>query len=225
MPCNIAILASGSGTNAQAMIDKVTAGLLDVNIALIICNRPGAGVIARAQKAGVPCLVLDHNTFPDRESYDLKLVEALHAAGVELAVLAGYMRLLSAAFLTAFRGRVINLHPALLPSFPGVHGGRDALAYGVRISGCTVHFVEEQMDSGPVIIQAAVPVNPDESEETLMERIHAMEHRIYPQAVQWLAQGRISIHGRQVHLAPGTASPAVNNNDGCLIWPPLEEGF
>ncbi len=225
MPCNIAILASGSGTNAQAMIDKVAAGLLDVNIALIICNRPGAGVIARAQRAGVPCLVLDHSTFPDRESYDLKLVEALHAAGVELAVLAGYMRLLSATFLTAFHGRVINLHPALLPSFPGIHGGRDALAYGVRISGCTVHFVEEQMDSGPVIIQAAVPVNPDESEETLMERIHAMEHRIYPQAVQWLAQGRISIHGRQVHLSPGTASPAVNNNDSSLIWPPLEEGF
>ena len=224
MPCRIAILASGSGTNAQAMIDKAAEGLLDVNIALIICNRPGAGVIARAEKAHVPCLVLDHTSFPDRESYDLRLVEELHRAGAELAVLAGYMRLLSGAFLKAYRGRVVNLHPALLPSFPGVHGGDDALAYGVKISGCTVHFVEEQVDSGPVIIQAAVPVNAGESEDALMNRIHAMEHRIYPQAVQWLAQGRVSVRGRQVHLAPGAARPAAREGDW-LVWPPLEEGF
>lgn len=224
MPLNIAILASGNGTNAQAMMDKAAAGLLDVNIVTVICNRPGAGVIARAQKAGVPCVTLDHTTASDRESYDLRLVEELHRAGTELAVLAGYMRLLSGSFLRAFRGRVINLHPALLPSFPGLHGGADALAYGVKLSGCTVHFVEEQMDSGPVIIQAAVPVNAGEPEEALMGRIHALEHRIYPQAVQWLAQGRISVQGRQVRLAPGTAAPARRDGEW-LVWPPLEEGF
>ena len=224
MPLNIAVLASGSGTNAQAMMDKAAAGLLDVNIVLIVCNRPGAGVIARAEKAGIPCRVLDHKAFPDRESFDMRVAGELRRAGADLVVLAGYMRLLSRAFLQAFQGRVINLHPALLPSFPGVHGGADALDYGVKISGCTVHFVEEEMDSGPVIIQAAVPVNAGEGEASLMARIHAMEHRVFPQAVQWLAQGRIRLEGRQVRLAPGAARLAPRDGDW-LVWPPLEEGF
>ena len=151
MPLNIAILASGSGTNAQAMIDKAAQGVLDVNIALIVCNRPGAGVVSRAEKAGIPCLVLDHTSFPDRKSFDARMVEALREAGAELVVLAGYMRLLTPVFLEAFAGKVINIHPALLPSFPGVHGGADAVNYGVKVSGCTVHFVEEKRpcaDSG-----------------------------------------------------------------------------
>ena len=134
------------------------------------------------------------------------------------------MRLLSPVFLDAFSGRVINIHPALLPSFPGVHGGADALEYGVRISGCTVHFVEEKMDGGPVIIQAAVPVNPGEDVDDLMQRIHAMEHRIYPQAIQWLAQNRISVWGREVHVAPGSAVATVPDGQW-LVYPPLEEGF
>ena len=142
MPLNIAILASGSGTNAQAMIDKAAQGVLDVNIALIVCNRPGAGVVSRAEKAGIPCLVLDHTSFPDRASFDARMVEALREAGAELVVLAGYMRLLTPVFLEAFAGRVINIHPALLPSFPGVHGGADAVNYGVKVSGCTVHFYQ-----------------------------------------------------------------------------------
>jgi len=224
MPLNIAILASGSGTNAQAMIDKAAQGTLNVRIALIICNRPGAGVVARAEKAGVPCLVLDHKSFPDRESFDARMVEVLRAAGTELVVLAGYMRLLTPAFLEAFAGRVINIHPALLPSFPGVHGGADALAYGVKLSGCTVHFVEEKVDSGPVLIQAAVPVNAGESVDELMARVHEMEHRIYPQAVQWLAEGRIRVQDRQVHLAPGETPRAPYDGDW-FVWPPLEQGF
>ncbi|MBQ9405356.1 MAG: phosphoribosylglycinamide formyltransferase [Desulfovibrio sp.] len=224
MACTIAILASGNGTNAQAMIDKIAFGALDATIALIICNRPGAGVIQRAAKAGIPCLVLDHRQFADRESFDMRMAEELRAARVQWIVLAGYMRLLSPAFLQAFRGRVINIHPALLPSFPGLHGGADALAYGVKISGCTVHFVEEQVDSGPVIIQAAVPVHAQESVDELMQRIHAMEHRIYPQAVQWLAEGRIAVVGRQVCLTPGSKKPASRSGDW-LVWPPLEEGF
>ena len=140
------------------------------------------------------------------------------------------MRLLSSAFLAAFAGRVVNIHPALLPSFPGVHGGADAQSYGVKISGCTVHFVEEKVDSGPVIIQAAVPVNAREDLDDLMRRIHAMEHRIYPQALQWFAEGRISTRGRQVHLASDARAvrpprPDVRPDGPWLVWPPLEEGF
>ncbi|WP_291439155.1 phosphoribosylglycinamide formyltransferase [Desulfovibrio sp.] len=224
MPLNIAILASGSGSNAQAIIDKAAAGVLDVNVCCIICNRPGAGVIERAARAGIACVVLDHKAHPDRESYDRTVVQHLQEHGTELVVLAGYMRLLSPVFLDAFSGRVINIHPALLPSFPGVHGGADALEYGVRISGCTVHFVEEKMDGGPVIIQAAVPVNPGEDVDDLMQRIHAMEHRIYPQAIQWFAQNRISVWGREVHVAPGSAAATVPDGQW-LVHPPLEEGF
>ena len=224
MPLNIAILASGSGSNAQAIIDKAAAGFLDVNVCCIICNRPGAGVIERAAKAGIACVVLDHKAYPDRESYDRAVVQHLQKYDARLVVLAGYMRLLSPVFLDAFSGRVINIHPALLPSFPGVHGGADALEYGVRISGCTVHFVEEKMDGGPVIIQAAVPVNPGEEVDDLMQRIHAMEHRIYPQAIQWLAQNRISVWGREVHVAPGSAVATVPDGQW-LVYPPLEEGF
>lgn len=224
MPLNIAILASGSGSNAQAIIDKAAAGILDANVCCIICNRPGAGVIERAAKAGIACVVLDHKAYPDRESYDRAVVQHLQKYDARLVVLAGYMRLLSPVFLDAFSGRVINIHPALLPSFPGVHGGADALEYGVRISGCTVHFVEEKMDGGPVIIQAAVPVNPGEDVDDLMQRIHAMEHRIYPQAIQWLAQNRISVWGREVHVAPGSAVATVPDGQW-LVYPPLEEGF
>ncbi|MDO5484108.1 MAG: phosphoribosylglycinamide formyltransferase [Desulfovibrionaceae bacterium] len=224
MPLKIAILASGSGTNAQAMIDKAAAGLLDVDIRLVCSNRPGAGVLERAARAGLPHLALDHKSFADRASYDARLAEVLLEHGADYVVLAGYMRLVTAAFLEAFAGRVVNIHPALLPSFPGVHGGADAQAYGVKLSGCTVHFVEEQMDSGPVIIQAAVPANAGEDLDALMNRIHAMEHRIYPQALQWLAEGRISIQGRQVHLAPSTR-PAITPDGPWLVWPPLEQGF
>ena len=224
MPLNIAILASGSGTNFQAMVDAVRRGALDADIRLVICNRPGAGVIERAARAGIACVVLDHKAYPDRESYDRAVVQHLQKYDARLVVLAGYMRLLSPVFLDAFSGRVINIHPALLPSFPGVHGGADALEYGVRISGCTVHFVEEKMDGGPVIIQAAVPVNPGEDVDDLMQRIHAMEHRIYPQAIQWLAQNRISVWGREVHVAPGSAVATVPDGQW-LVYPPLEEGF
>lgn len=224
MPLNIALLASGGGTNAQAMIDKAASGILDVDIRLIVSNRPGAGVIERARKAGLPFLELDHTAHADRESFDRVLIAALRESGAQLIVLAGYMRLLTPAFLEAFAGRVINIHPALLPSFPGVHGGADALAYGVKISGCSVHFVEEKVDSGPVIIQAAVPVNAGEDLGSLMRRIHALEHRIYPQALQWLAEGRISAQGREVRLAPGKRRRLAPDGDW-LVWPPLEQGF
>ena len=153
-----------------------------------------------------------------------RFVDAIKASGAEYVVLAGYMRLLTSTFLQAFPGRVINIHPAILPSFPGAHGGPDAQAYGVKITGCTVHFVEELVDSGPVIIQAAVPANAGEELDDLMNRIHPLEHRIYPQALQWLAEGRLRVEGRQVFLAPADRK-TVTPDGPWLVWPPLEEGF
>ena len=209
MALKIAILASGSGTNAQSMIDKAAQGVLDIDIRLIAGNRPGAKVFERAEKAGIPHVYIDHKAFADRESFDREMVAAIKASGAEYVVLAGYMRLLTSTFLQAFPGRVINIHPAILPSFPGAHGGPDAQAYGVKITGCTVHFVEELVDSGPVIIQAAVPANAGEELDDLMNRIHPLEHRIYPQALQWLAEGRLkkaSSHPVHIRAGEGHAS-------------------
>ena len=200
------------------MIDKAAQGVLDIDIRLIAGNRPGAKVFERAEKAGIPHVCIDHKAFADRESFDREMVAAIKASGAEYVVLAGYMRLLTSTFLQAFPGRVINIHPAILPSFPGAHGGPDAQAYGVKITGCTVHFVEELVDSGPVIIQAG------EELDDLMNRIHPLEHRIYPQALQWLAEGRLRVEGRQVFLAPADRK-TVTPDGPWLVWPPLEEGF
>ena len=227
MALNIAILLSGFGSNFQAIQDKIEAGVLDARICLVASNKPEARGLERARAANLATWAEPHQNYPDRESFDRALGDALEAAGVQLVVLAGYMRLLSKDFLERFKGRVINIHPALLPSFPGVHGAADAVAYGVKISGVTVHFVEEIMDSGPVIIQAAVPCIPGESPDELQARIHKQEHRIYPQAIQWLAEGRISLggeNGRMASLAPGKAAPALAES-GVLVYPPLEEGF
>lgn len=225
MSLPIAIVASGNGTNAQAMIDLMRAGILDVDIRLVFCNRPGAPVIDRAKKAGLPWKMIDHTTFPEREGFDRAMAEAIRASGAELVVLAGYMRLLTDAFLNAFPHRVLNIHPSLLPGFGGsVHAGADAVRYGVKLSGCTVHIVEMAVDSGPVIIQAAVPCNAGDSEEELMTRVHRMEHRIYPQALQWFAQNRIRVDGRQVYVAPAKIERAAIREDS-FVWPPLEKGF
>ena len=225
-PLRIGILASGTGSNARRLFELHKAGLLDIDPVLLICNRPGAGVLEVAAAAGVPALLLDHRQEPDRERYDRSLVDALRRAGVELVVMAGYMRLVTSHFLHSFPGAVINIHPALLPSFPGVRGTADALEYGVRLSGCTVHFVDEIMDHGAIIIQAAVPVKHEEDPAALQERIHALEHRIYPQAVQWIADKRLQLKGRQVHLLPpASAVEQVKNEAECLIWPPLEHPF
>lgn len=224
MALKISILASGAGSNAQAIIDKIKSGILDAEIALIFSNKPDAKVLERARNAGLPNACLDHKQFNDRVSFDLALLDILRESGCELVVMAGYMRLLSKSFLDGFNGPVLNIHPAILPSFPGTHGAEEALRYGVKLSGASVHFVEEKMDSGPLIIQGAVPVNAGENEESLKNRIHAIEHRIYPQAVQWLAEKRIRQEGRQVFLAPSNKKKFVPDGNW-LIWPPLEEGF
>ena len=195
------VLISGSGTNLQAILDRIAAGSLDACIGVVIANRATAAGLERARAAGVPTRVLDHRAYAPREAYDAALVEALRGAQVELVVLAGFDRLVTGVLLGAFPGRVMNIHPALLPAFPGLHAQRQALEYGVRIAGATVHFVDEETDHGPIILQGAVVVAPDDTEETLARRILDVEHELYPAAIQLFAEGRLSIDGRSVRIS------------------------
>jgi phosphoribosylglycinamide formyltransferase-1 len=197
-PLPLAVLVSGSGTNLQAILDAIAAGRLDATVRVVVSNVAGVAALARAEAAGVPTLVIDHRSFPDREAFDTRIVQALRERQVELVVLAGFNRLLSPVLIRAFPMSIINIHPALLPAFPGLHAQRQALTYGVRIAGATVHFVDEETDHGPIIIQAAVPVLPGDDEASLGARILAEEHRIYPEAIQLLAEGRLRVAGRHV---------------------------
>ena len=194
----LGVLISGSGTNLQAIIDAIGRRELNAEIRLVISNRADAYGLQRARQAGIRTLVLDHRGFPSREAYDTQLLAELTTADVELVILAGFMRLLSSVMLRAFPNRIMNIHPALLPSFPGLHVQKAAVEYGVRFSGCTVFFVSEGVDDGPIIIQAVVPVYPDDSEETLAARILAQEHRIYPRAIALFQEGRLEVSGRRV---------------------------
>ncbi len=197
----IAVLASGSGSNLQSIIDNVNIGYLPVEIAVVLSNKADAYALERAEKAGIKTAVVSHKDYATREEYDAKIVEILQAEGVETVVLAGYMRLVTNVILDAFPNRVLNIHPALLPSFPGTHGQRDAFNYGVKVSGCTVHFVDSGMDSGPIILQAPVPVLDDDTEDTLKARILEQEHIIFPLAIKLLAEGKLTIDGRKVKIA------------------------
>ena len=208
----VGVLVSGSGTNLQAIIDRCAAGHLDCRIGMVVSNRPGVRALERATAAGVPTRVVDHRSFKQREEFDAALADALREAGVELVVLAGFDRLITRVLLGAFPDRVINIHPALLPAFKGLHAQRDALEYGVKLAGATVHLVDEQTDHGPIIVQGAVAVGPDDTEETLRERILGVEHEIYPAAIQLFAEGRIEVSGRRVIVRgdrPGTASTLI----------------
>jgi phosphoribosylglycinamide formyltransferase-1 len=215
-PVSIGVLISGGGTNLQAIIDAIEAKRLDAKIAIVLSNRADAFGLTRAQNHGLATQVLDHKAYPSREAYDRAVVDILCGRGVELVVLAGFMRLLSPVFIKAFSNRIMNIHPALLPSFPGLHVQRKAIEHGVRFSGCTVHFVNEECDEGPIIIQAVVPVFPDDTEETLAARILRQEHRIYPRAIQLYAEGRLHVSGRRV-LVDGLD----NDETQALIQPPL----
>lgn len=208
---SVGVLISGSGTNLQAILDRVADGALACRVAVVLSNRPAAAGLDRARRSGVPTRVLEHRAYPSREAYDAALVEALQTAGVELVALAGFDRLVTRVLLGAFPQRVMNIHPALLPAFPGLHAQRQALAYGVRIAGATVHFVDEQTDHGPIILQGAVAVRPDDTEETLAQRILEVEHAIYPAAIRLFAEGRLAIEGRNVLIAgaPRHASPLL----------------
>jgi len=212
----LGVLISGSGSNLQAIIDNIEKGALKAAIKIVICNKPDAFGIDRAQKHGLPVHVLKHEDFSTREDFDTELIRILKSNEIDLVVLAGFMRILTPAFLKAFPQKIINIHPALLPSFPGTHGQKDAFEYGVKFSGCTVHFVDEGVDSGPIIIQSVVPVFPEDTRDTLAARILKEEHRIYPQAIQFIADGKVAIAGRKVQIKDAQEPPSV-----ALHNPPL----
>lgn len=196
----LGILCSGRGTDLQSIIDAVAEGRLSAEIAVVLTDKPDVMALERAEKAGIRNVCVNRKEFPDRQPFEEALVRELQAAGATLVILAGFMRILSPYFVRLYSGRIMNIHPALLPSFGGAHAHRDVLAYGVKISGCTVHFVDEGMDSGPIILQAAVPVYDDDTEETLGARVLEQEHIIYPKAIQLYCEGRLQVEGRHVRI-------------------------
>jgi phosphoribosylglycinamide formyltransferase-1 len=202
MKKRIGVLLSGRGSNLEALAESVTAGRIpDAEIAIVLSNREGAPGIERALGRGIAARAIPSKGL-EREAYDRMIVEALRGAQLELGCLAGYMRLLSSYFVAAFPGRILNVHPSLLPAFPGIEAQKQALEHGVKYSGCTVHFVDEVLDAGPIVLQAAVPVRDEDTEDTLAERILREEHRIYTEAVRIVLEGRYRIEGRRVLTAP-----------------------
>lgn len=194
----LGVLISGRGSNLKAILDAIASGSLNAEVALVLSNRRKAGGLEIARNAGVPTAVLSHRSFPDRESYDTAIVKQLREHRVDVVCLAGFMRIVSPVLLQAFPDRVVNIHPSLLPAFKGLDAPCQALDYGVRIAGCTVHFADETLDTGPVLLQAAIPVRDDDTHETLTERILTLEHRIYPKAIGLLLDGGIRRQGRRV---------------------------
>jgi phosphoribosylglycinamide formyltransferase 1 len=199
---SLAVLISGRGSNLQAIIDAIACGRLEARIALVISNRADAAGLERARRAGIETLVISHRGYLSREDYDRELVAAIQARGVALVCLAGFMRLLSPAFVDAFPNAVLNVHPSLLPAFPGVDAQRQALEHGAKITGCTVHLVTAELDGGPIILQAAVPVQDDDTVESLSARILEQEHRIYPEAIARVLDGGWIVDGRRFVVRP-----------------------
>ena len=196
----VGVLASGRGSNLQAIINACKKGEVPAEVAVVISDKAGAPALDRARREGIPAVFVDPKSFGGRPEYEQAVVSVLKEYGVELVCLAGYMRLVGKTLLGAFPNRIMNIHPALLPAFPGLNGQRQALEYGVRYSGCTVHFVDEGCDTGPIILQAVVPVFDTDTEETLAGRILEQEHRIYPEAIRLFAEGRLQIKGRRVFI-------------------------
>jgi phosphoribosylglycinamide formyltransferase 1 len=197
----IGVLVSGSGTNLQSILDACARGELPARVVCVISNKADAYALERAKQAGIPALHLDHRAYTGRESYDAALVATLREFEVELVVMAGFMRIITPVLLEAFPMAVMNIHPALLPAFPGLHAQRQALDYGAKFAGCTVHFVDAGTDTGPIILQATVPILEEDTEESLCARIQKEEHRVYPQAVKLFAEGRLTVVGRQVRVS------------------------
>lgn len=193
----LGVLISGRGTNLQAILDAVREGRLEARIGVVISNRADAGGLERARRAAVPTAFIDHKAFPSREAFDQRVVEELEKHEVDVVCLAGFMRILSPVLVRAFPNRVLNIHPALLPSFPGLHGQRQALEYGVKISGVTVHVVDEELDHGAILLQTPVLVRDDDTEESLSARILKEEHRLYPEAIGLLLGGKFRFEGRR----------------------------
>jgi phosphoribosylglycinamide formyltransferase-1 len=197
---SIAVLASGRGTNLQAIIDAVKEGKIDGEIRIVISDNPQAYALKRARNYKIPTMIFPYKKFKGKAEYEQEILKCLIANQIELIVLAGYMRLLSSMLIRNYHHRIINIHPALLPSFPGLHAQRQAIDYGVKVSGCTVHFVDEGMDTGPIILQEAVEVKENDTEETLSERILKYEHRLLPQAIQLFAKKRIHVKDNKVYI-------------------------
>ena len=211
----LGVLASGRGSNFQAIIDAIEGGRLDAGVKILVVDNEDAFAIERARKHDIPHLFLHPRQFPSRDAFFAKIARELKERGVDLVILAGFMRVVGKPLIDAFPNRIMNIHPALLPSFPGLHGQRQAVDYGVKISGCTVHFVDEGMDTGPVIIQAAVPVSSDDTEEALSERILRLEHRIFPEAIRLFSEGRLRVEGRVVKIS------GYRREEDFLANPPL----
>jgi phosphoribosylglycinamide formyltransferase-1 len=213
----IGVLVSGSGSNLQSIIDNIEKGLLDAVIMVVVSNNPHAYAIERAKKHQIPSVVMENKDYGSRDEFDGAMVNILKSYSVELVVMAGFMRVLSPVFLNSFHMKIMNIHPAVLPSFPGIHAQKRAADYGVKFSGCTVHFADEGVDTGPVIIQAIVPAYDDDTEDTLAARILREEHRIYPQAIQFYAEGRIEVKDRKVHIGGIDKIPAISMHNPSLI--------
>ncbi|WP_457640074.1 phosphoribosylglycinamide formyltransferase [Persephonella sp.] len=197
---DIVVLVSGRGSNLKAICEAYKTEKIKGKVKLVISNRKEAGGLSVAQEYGIPAEFHDPKTFSSREDYDRHLVERIRQENPDIVVLAGYMRILSDYFIDSFEGRLVNIHPSLIPAFKGIKAQKQAVDFGVRFSGCTVHFVTKELDSGPIIVQAVVPVNPDDDEKTLSDRILQYEHRIYPQALKWISEGRVKVSGRNVKV-------------------------
>lgn len=215
---DIGVLVSGGGTNLQSIIDAIESKRCSARIKVVISNRPDAFALKRAEKHSIPTEIINKEDFPTREAYDTELAARLKKHGVGLVVLAGFMRIITRPMLDAFPMRIINIHPALLPSFPGLDVQKKAIEHGVKFSGCTVHFVDEGVDSGPIIIQAVVPVKDNDTVETLSKRILAEEHRIYPEAIHLFGEGRLQVLGRRVVLKNGPEPTGALENPPVSIF-------
>jgi phosphoribosylglycinamide formyltransferase-1 len=213
----IGVLASGRGSNFQSIVDSADSGYLNAEIVLLITDNPQAFAIERAKKYGIEHLVVKPGEYHSKDTYYETVVRELNKRSIDLVVLAGFMRVVGKPLIAAFPSRIMNIHPALLPSFPGLHGQRQAHEYGVKISGCTVHFVDEGMDTGPIIIQAAVAVRDDDTEDSLSERILKYEHKIYPEAIKLFSEGRLELVGRKVKI-----KNALVDEKG-IVNPPLQQ--
>jgi phosphoribosylglycinamide formyltransferase-1 len=197
---NIGVLASGRGTNLQIIIEAIEEGKIEGRISIVISDNQDAFALKRAEQYNIDIRYINFKEFKNREDYDKEIIKTLEEKKIDLVVLAGYMRILTPYFINIYKNKIMNIHPALLPSFPGLHAQRQAVEYGVKISGCTVHFVDEGVDSGPIILQKAVEVKDNDTEESLAERILKEEHQIYPRAIQLFSQGRLIIKGRKVFI-------------------------
>jgi len=196
--CRLVVLISGRGSNLQAILDQAASGELPVEVAAVISNRPGVHGLERARQARVPALELDHKNFPDRPEFEAALIELIDRQQPNLVILAGFMRVLTAGFTEHYRGRLFNIHPSLLPKFRGLHTHERAIAAGETEHGATIHFVTAELDGGPLIVQARVPLLPDDDPDILAARVLKQEHRLYPQAIRWFAEGRLKLEGEQV---------------------------